>query len=691
MLDKPVKDFQDDEKKIIEQLISSIADKENLVFNAGAGAGKTYALIECLKYICREKRDMLEYHNQKAICITYTNVAANEIKSRLGNTDLVLISTIHERLWDIIKDYQDELIQIHVDNLEEQIRDIEQDINREEEINSLPECQKIKLIQMLTENKKEFYSISNLGAKEFRSEFNNLFPVLGDKKISNANNFIKVCFKMIRQDEYRKCITSIQNKQSGFTQLIYDTRSNRDHLQYMKISHDTLIEYADKIIGKYDNLKRCIIDRYPYFFVDEYQDTNEYVVKIITELERYSKEINHPVFVGYFGDSVQNIYDKGIGANIDKYCNSYKKINKEYNRRSCNEIIELANRIRNDKIKQKSIYEDSQGGNVKVFWGNEDQIKNFISINSQKMINMSDEKSVHCFLLMNKNVAEFSDILELFDWFYKTPFYKTNFNALATELLSNDVNKLGEIPRYIYNLTEFIVLSKKDDTFLLDLFRKELFDSLDIKSVCRIVDCLKDINATTLKTMISSIENFRETMNNLLAGKKSDELIGNCIDSIIGMHDFSYNTFVDYVKRALFREEYDKCDEKIEEFLEFDIQLLERWYHYINMENQEAITYHTFHGTKGLEFDNVIMIFGDEFGNRQKGFFKEYFDGYNKEISDEKLEKYNKARNLLYVAVTRARINLCILYTGDYMGNKEAIDSIFGDINEWDDQGVRKL
>ena len=110
MLDKPVKDFQDDEKKIIEQLISSIADKENLVFNAGAGAGKTYALIECLKYICREKRDMLEYHNQKAICITYANVAANEIKSRLGNTDLVLISTIHERLWDIIKDYQDELL-----------------------------------------------------------------------------------------------------------------------------------------------------------------------------------------------------------------------------------------------------------------------------------------------------------------------------------------------------------------------------------------------------------------------------------------------------------------------------------------------------------------------------------------------------------------------------------------------------
>ena len=79
MLDKPVKDFQDDEKKIIGQLISSIADKENLVFNAGAGAGKTYALIECLKYICREKRDILEYHNQKAICITYTNTAVDVI------------------------------------------------------------------------------------------------------------------------------------------------------------------------------------------------------------------------------------------------------------------------------------------------------------------------------------------------------------------------------------------------------------------------------------------------------------------------------------------------------------------------------------------------------------------------------------------------------------------------------------
>ena len=36
-------------------------------------------------------------------------------KERLGNSDLVKVSTIHERLWALIKDYQKELVKIHVE------------------------------------------------------------------------------------------------------------------------------------------------------------------------------------------------------------------------------------------------------------------------------------------------------------------------------------------------------------------------------------------------------------------------------------------------------------------------------------------------------------------------------------------------------------------------------------------------
>jgi DNA helicase-2/ATP-dependent DNA helicase PcrA len=103
------------ENEIQEELYQCIDKKESILFNSGAGAGKTYALKECLKYVIRKYGNELKYRNQKVICITYTNVATNEIKSRLGNTNTVLVSTIHERIWELIKNHQNELIKIHIE------------------------------------------------------------------------------------------------------------------------------------------------------------------------------------------------------------------------------------------------------------------------------------------------------------------------------------------------------------------------------------------------------------------------------------------------------------------------------------------------------------------------------------------------------------------------------------------------
>ena len=91
------------------------------------------------------------------------------------------------------------------------------------------------------------------------------------------------------------------------------------------------------------------------------------------------------------------------------------------------------------------------------------------------------------------------------------------------------------------------------------------------------------------------------------------------------MQNFSYYSFENTVKQVLFQND-DDVDVKIEQLLKMDITTFERWYHYINMDCKEGIIYHTFHGTKGLEFDNVIMIFGDSFGMRKKTFFTNYFD-----------------------------------------------------------------
>jgi DNA helicase-2/ATP-dependent DNA helicase PcrA len=295
--------------------------------------------------------------------------------------------------------------------------------------------------------------------------------------------------------------------------------------------------------------------------------------------------------------------------------------------------------------------------------------------------NSIEDKSVHCFLLVNKIVAEHAGLAELYDWFNATPFYKQNYDILATELLSNDVNKLGEIERYLYNLTEFFFLCQNDDTPLLDIISRELLVSLDIESVAKIVDALKKMTAISLKEIILAIETFKNDISRDLHEKKSKLLIDKAVDSITGIENFSMDNFVEIVKREIFQEDVTAV-EQIETLLNLDKEIFYRWYLYINRHYEEDIIYHTFHSTKGLEYDNVVMVFGDSFG-RSKSYFNNYFAGYNQELKDNQLELYRKARNLLYVAATRARLNLRILYTGDYQSKKEIFDIIFGKVDLW--------
>ncbi len=683
MLNTPNKEYEEDEKKIMEKLLVCIDQTQSVVFNAGAGSGKTYALIECLKHLCRDKEVSLKQCNQKAICITYTNVAANEIKKRLGNTEVVLVSTIHEWLWEFIKEYQEALLLIHCEYLEKQIDELQQEIETNVVYSGLTKDSRDKLTTSLVEKQKEYYDLPK-PAKEFKEQFPKLFPFFTEE-ISNAEQFRKTCFKIIKVHKYRHCIDEINNGTKEYTEVKYDARSNKDILQHMKISHDTLLIYAEKIISQYDELKRFIADKYPYFFVDEYQDTNELVVKILSEVEEYSLKIKHPVFVGYFGDSVQNIYDKGIGAGLEVYCGGYVHINKGYNRRSCSEIIELANKIRNDDIEQKSIYEDSSGGSVQAFYGTEENIDDFIRKESDELKKEALDEQVHCFLLKNEIVAKYSGLIELYDWFNSTPFYKRNYDLLSTELLSNDVNKLGEIQRYLYNLTEFYLALQVDDTPLLDIVNKELFMSLNIMGVEKIVKLLKKLKAVTLKDMLFELQSLQVNIKKELIGNKDGRLVDSTIDAIMGIENYSYDGFVTLIKRRLFGdvEDIEGIDEKVNTFLELDMSIMSQWCYYIDRECQKDIMYHTFHGTKGLEYENVIMIFGDDFGSKKKNFFNNYFSGYNREIVGDEAEKYKRARNLLYVAVTRARKNIRILYTGDYEGKKDIFDSIFGNVKKW--------
>jgi len=94
----------------IEQIKEKIKAKRSFVLEAGAGAGKTYALIQTINHLIENESEDLLYKNQRIVCITYTNVAKNEVIGRLENNPLVLVSTIHEFVWDCIKSFNKQLI-----------------------------------------------------------------------------------------------------------------------------------------------------------------------------------------------------------------------------------------------------------------------------------------------------------------------------------------------------------------------------------------------------------------------------------------------------------------------------------------------------------------------------------------------------------------------------------------------------
>ena len=112
----------------------------------------------------------------------------------------------------------------------------------------------------------------------------------------------------------------------------------------------------------------------------------------------------------------------------------------------------------------------------------------------------------------------------------------------------------------------------------------------------------------------------------------------------------------------------------IDEFFELNISIFFKWYNYIfDDARNDGVSYYTLHGSKGLEFDNVVVVLQDNFAKR-KDYCKFFFKNYNTQIasgtqfqetdtqSQKAAAQFQEVRNLLYVAFSRAKINLYIIY-----------------------------
>lgn len=110
---------------VIKECINT---NKSFVLEAGAGSGKTWTLVETIKYVIDRKGKELERYHQKIGCITYTNVAKNEIIERTYDSNMIQVSTIHEFLWGCIKNYQIEMKKILCDMNKEKIVGLEEEL-----------------------------------------------------------------------------------------------------------------------------------------------------------------------------------------------------------------------------------------------------------------------------------------------------------------------------------------------------------------------------------------------------------------------------------------------------------------------------------------------------------------------------------------------------------------------------------
>lgn len=284
------------------KIISCLSKKQSFILEAGAGSGKTRSLIETLKHILLNEEELLRKQNQQIVCITYTNVAKNEIIDRIENNPLVFVGTIHQFAWHAIKNYQGELAS----------------------------------------------EVFEYNSNDTKKHVDNLEVKIKDKKIEYS--------------EYGR------------------------KFEEGKITHEDVIEFSKKLFEKYPKILKIIGDKFPYIFIDEYQDTEERTIRMF--LDNLLKEKESSV-MGFFGDSMQNIYDSGIGRIPQEYLanGTLELITKDENFRCSEEIIKVLNNIRTG-LQQKPAGKNLKGEVL------------FVDCNGSE--NISDYEKVKNFLITKK-------------------------------------------------------------------------------------------------------------------------------------------------------------------------------------------------------------------------------------------------------------------------------------------------
>lgn len=482
-----------------------------------------------------------------------------------------------------------------------------------------------------------------------------------------------------------------------------------EHLRidYGEISHDEIIILANQMFEKYPKLCSILNNKYDFIFVDEYQDTFSEVVKILLDFLPRSDNVNKCI-IGFFGDSMQAIYNNGIG-DLNEYIKLKKvtEIVKKQNRRNPQTVIDLANKIRTDNLKQEPSEDFNapnmengivKQGSIKFLYGDNISYDNLKKASCFVGWDFNDSKETKELRLTHNLIADtagFPSLMEIYD---KDPLIKLK-NEFCKHIKENNIS-IDEDKSFgdVVNEVEWTFSDKvkvvenrgksKFEVFIKEPENKKLYDLvknmkfIDVKKIYfdkdNLISDKKAIDETSstqskrdklirhLFKIQSLVKMYKEKKYNdflrrtsfRITSIKDKEKIHDKISELSSMENKTIGDVISYADKS------DLCilDDTINDFIKSNQYLYSRvsevkYIEFISLYNylEGFSPLSTQHKIKGEEFKNVLIILDN--GKWNSYNFKYLLDPQNKNCKQDVLLRTQK---LFYVCCTRAMDNLVV-------------------------------
>ncbi len=572
------------------QLQACLDQRHSFLFEAGAGSGKTYSLVEALRYLINRDGTELIRNHQQVACITYTNVATKEIVTRTDQHPAIYSSTIHSFCWTLIHGFQP-FLRKEIPNIE-----------------GWPDRLKDSAKHIVSRMVKE--RVESSGEKG------------ADVHALEAS---------LQQDQKR--LESV-----GTRNVEYSLGHSRADQTTISLGHNDVLVLAAKLLAN-EKFRRILVSRFPIILIDEYQDTDNV---IFDALKAHVLGTDGSPLFGFFGDHWQKIYGTGCGK-IDHP--KLKSIGKKANFRSVPAIVDCLNRMRPELPQE--VKDPSATGSAVVFHTNEWEgsrqtgghwvgdlpatvAHSYLQAVQKKLVDIGwafTPEASKVLMLTHKVLAAEQGYRQLAATFSRTESYIKKEDPHISLLVDTvePVSRAFEGKRY-----------------------GEMFGVLGGKT--QVIKSCADKKAWS--EHIAILLKFRETQN-----------IGTVLDHLRNGQLFPVPEAVERKERAIEMLGASPVPDEDDE-LKHLRQLRDVPYKEVIALTKfidEKTLFSTQHGVKGAEFENVLVVFGRGWNQYNFAQFLEWSGAAG--VPCDKTDTYERNRNLFYVACSRPKRRLALLFT----------------------------